>query len=353
MGTPQMFGITDTKGASTISPKPIRVRRSTRPQRLILMGTGPFAVPAFEALREAGHEIALVVTRPAPPVRSRKGPPPSPVRDFAARHGYPLFDPESINTPESIARISAERASLMVVCDYGQILSSDALAATPLGGINLHGSLLPAYRGAAPVQWAVLNGDPIAGVSIIHMTPRLDGGPILAKAQLPVAPGDTSGTLEEKLSILGVEPTIESVELLSGWDRVSEIGTPQDKSLVSRAPRLSKAAGQIDWSQSAVVIDRHVRGMQPWPGAFTDVVTSAGKPPIRIAVRSISIEPLEQPNGTLPGTLIGNQSLWIATGPLEQPGVICIQRLQPAGRNEVSGEEFLRGHRLVPGTKFG
>jgi methionyl-tRNA formyltransferase len=348
-----MFGITDTKGSSTISPKPIRVRRSARPQRLILMGTGPFAVPAFEALREAGHEISLVVTRPAPPVRSRKGPPPSPVRDFAARHGYPIFDPESINTPDSIARISAERASLMVVCDYGQILSSDALAATPLGGINLHGSLLPAYRGAAPVQWAVLNGDPIAGVSIIHMTPRLDGGPILAKAQLSVAPNDTSGTLEQKLSILGVEPTLQSVELLAGWDRVSEIGTPQDKSLVSRAPRLSKVAGQIDWSQSAAVIDRHVRGMQPWPGAFTDVVTNAGKPPIRIAVRSISIESVEPPCDTPPGTLLGSQSLLISTGPVDNPGAICIQRLQPAGRNEVSGEEFLRGHRLVPGFRFG
>lgn len=348
-----MFGITDTKGAPTISTKPLRIRRSARPQRLILMGTGPFAVPAFEALRDAGHEIALVVTRPAPLVRSRKGPPPSPVRDFAMRHGYALFDPDSINTPESIARISAERAALMVVCDYGQILSSDALAATPLGGINLHGSLLPAYRGAAPVQWAVLNGDPIAGVSIIHMTPRLDGGPILAKAQLPVEANDTSGTLEEKLSVLGIEPTLQSVELLAAWDRVTEIGTPQDKSLVSRAPRLSKAAGQIDWNQSAEVIDRHVRGMQPWPGAFTDVVTSAGKPPVRIAVRVLSIESIEPPSGALPGTLIGNQSLLIATGPTDHPGAVCIQRLQPAGRNEVSGEEFLRGHRLVPGFRFG
>ena len=155
-----MFGITDhAKGAATLSTKPVRVRRTTRPQRLILMGTGPFAVPAFEALRDAGHEIALVVTRPAAVVKSRKGPPPSPVRDLAARYGYAVFDPPNINTPDSIAKLSAQRASLLVVCDYGQILSSDALATTPLGGINLHGSLLPAYRGAAPVQWAVLNGN--------------------------------------------------------------------------------------------------------------------------------------------------------------------------------------------------
>ena len=348
-----MYGNSDPKGASAASPKSFRVRRSGRPQRLILMGTGPFAVPAFEALREAGHEIALVVTRPAPIVRSRKGPPPSPVREFALRHQYPLFDPDSINTPESIAKVASERAALMVVCDYGQILSPDALAATPLGGINLHGSLLPAYRGAAPVQWAVLNGDPFAGVSVIHMTPRLDGGPVLATAQIPVDPSDTSGTLEEKLSQLGVEPTLQSVELLAGWDRVSDIGTPQDKSRVSRAPRLSKAAGQIDWNQSAVVIDRHVRGMQPWPGAFTDVHVSEGKAPIRIAIRSLSMEEITPPSNAAPGTLIESQSMMVVTGPSDNPGVVCIRRLQPAGRNEVSGEEFLRGQRLVSGTKLG
>lgn len=352
-----MFGITSqTKGPSPSPAKQVRIRRTSRPQRLILMGTGPFAVPSFDALRQAGHEIALVVTRPAIVVKSRKGPPPSPVRDFAAEHGYPVFDPESINTPESVAKIASQRASLLIVCDYGQILSAEALATTPLGGINLHGSLLPAYRGAAPVQWAVLNGDEVAGVSIIHMTPRLDGGPVLATAQIPIDPTDTSGTLETKLSLLGVEPTMESVEQLASWDLSTPIGEPQDKSKVSRAPRLSKASGQINWSFSAKQIDCHVRGMQPWPGAFTDVHVNDDKPPIRIAVRAVTIDDASPAEGIEPGTLIDDQSLKIATGAPDSStgllGVIRIERLQPAGRNEISGAEFMRGHRLRAGIRL-
>jgi len=350
-----MFGFTDhIKPNQTPAVKPIRIRRASRPQRLILMGTGPFAVPAFDALCEAGHEVALVVTRPAVTNRSRKGPPPSPVRDFAARHSFSLFDPESINTPASVARLADERAALLVVCDYGHILSSDALSTAPLGGINLHGSLLPAYRGAAPVQWAVLNGDAFAGVSIIHMTPRLDGGPVLATAKISIEPKDTSGTLEAKLATLGIEPTLASVELLAQWNGVEVIGKPQDKSLVSRAPRLSKPFGQIDWNRSAVEIDRHIRGMQPWPGAFTDVTISPDREPLRIAVRTATIElGLVVPPSATPGLLLDDHSLRIATGPAASPGVIRIDRLQPAGRNEVTAEEFIRGHRIRSGAKFG
>ena len=128
--------------------------------QLILMGTGPFAVPSFDALLKAGHEVLLVVTKPQPQVKSRKGPPPSPVRTWAEENNLPIYDPSSINEPDAVVRITELAADLMVVCDYGHILKPDALAATKLGGINLHGSLLPAYRGAAPVQRALLSGDP-------------------------------------------------------------------------------------------------------------------------------------------------------------------------------------------------
>jgi len=350
-----MFGITNafSKVASASPLKASRVLRTGRPQRLILMGTGPFAVPSFDALRQAGHEIALVVTRPAIVVKSRKGAPTSPVREFAAANGYDIFDPESINTPDAIAMLAAKRASLLIVCDYGQILSSDALATTPLGGINLHGSLLPAYRGAAPVQWAVLNGDAIAGVSVIHMTPRLDGGPVLATAEIPVDPADTSGSLESKLSMLGVEPTLSSVELLALWDLKSSIGTQQDKSKVSRAPRLNKASGHIDWTHSASEIDCHVRGMQPWPGSFADIHIGDDKPPIRISVRKVSVLDSQASPESPPGTLIGDRFLDVCTGPIESPGILRIDRLQPAGRNEISGDEFIRGYRLKSGIRFG
>jgi methionyl-tRNA formyltransferase len=326
--------------------------------KLILMGTGPFAVPAFEALHAAGHHIPLVVTRPPREVRSRSGPPPSPVRQFAESLGIEVYDPPSINTAPALEKLQSIDADLLVVCDFGQILSSEALSQARLGGINLHGSLLPAYRGAAPVQWAVLSGDATTGVSVIHMTPRLDGGPILATSTTPIRPDETAGQLEERLAQLGVEPTLASVEMLAAWDGHSPIGEPQDPSRVSRAPRLDKNQGRIDWQWSAEKIDCHVRGMQPWPGAFTEVTVSPSRPPIRIAVKAVSVLPEHSSptesasfrgSDTQPGSLLSDSALQIATG----RGIIRIHRLQVAGKSEVSAEEFLRGHRLAVGTRFG
>jgi methionyl-tRNA formyltransferase len=322
---------------------------------LILMGTGPFAVPAFEALCDAGHQIPLVITRPQRAVRSRSGPPPSPVREFARRRGLSVDDPQSINAPEAIQKLATIGADLLVVCDYGQILSDEALSQGRLGGINLHGSLLPAYRGAAPVQWAILQGEKVTGVSVIHMTPRLDGGPILASAATPIDQAETAGQLEHRLAQLGVAPTLAAVGLLARWDGSSPIGQPQDASTVSRAPRLSKASGRIDWRWPAEKIDRHVRGMQPWPGAFTEVQVWPSRPPLRLAIIQVRIvaqaEPASaaQQAGAAPGTLLSDAALQVATG----QGVIQIDRLQVAGKNEVSGEQFLRGYRLAAGTLLG
>ena len=312
--------------------------------KLILMGTGPFAVPAFEALRENGHDIRMVVTRPQPPVKSRRGPPPSPVRDWAQSNDLAVYDPLSINEPDAIDRIGQEQADLLVVCDYGQILKPDALANGKLGGINLHGSLLPAYRGAAPVQWSLLNGDPVTGVSVIHMTPRLDGGPVLCVRETPIGDDETAGELETRLSLLGVAATIEAVELLQAWDGQSDIGTAQDASKVSKAPRLKKADGEIDWARPAQEIDFHVRGMNPWPIAFTHYQPRANKPPLRLAVKSITLtDQASHPH--LPGEIVigteddGTQ-VRIATG--DQFIELCV--VQPAGKKEMPGKRFFNGH---------
>jgi len=310
--------------------------------KLILMGTGPFAVPSFEALRAAGHAIALVVTRPQPPVKSRKGPPPSPVRDWGNEHGFPIFDPTNINDPESVARLQDLGSDLLMVCDYGQILKPAALESSKLGGINLHGSLLPKYRGAAPVQWALISGEELTGVSVIHMTPRLDGGPVLTTRQTSIGDDETAGELEQRLSLIGVNATIEAVDSLAGWDGVSQIGQMQDKSQATKAPRLKKSDGLIDWGQTARQIDCHVRGMQPWPVAFTQVVVSEDKPPLRLAIKMIFVLDNAVKNAT-PGQIVSgekNEGLMVASS----DRLIRIERLQPAGKKEMSGIDFLRGH---------
>ncbi len=324
-----------------------------RTQRIVLMGTGPFAVPAFAAIVDAGHDVPLVITRPPVQASSRSGQPPTPVRDFAQSRGIRFESPDSINTDAARELLQSVAPELLVVCDYGQILSSETLAVSVRGGINLHGSLLPKYRGAAPVQWAVLSGDAVAGVSVIHMTPKLDGGPILATAQIPIAADDTSGSLEVKLSNLGIQPVLQSIDLLSQWDGESVIGQLQDKSLVSKAPRLNKAMGRIDWNWSATRIDCHVRGMQPWPGAYTELELGNGKPPLRIAIKSVRRvdERGDDPLGNA-GTVCDDKQLWLAVGPEANREVIAIERLQPAGRNEVSGAEFMRGYRVARGMQF-
>jgi methionyl-tRNA formyltransferase len=261
----------------------------------------------------------------------------------------PIAAPESINDPGAVGHLADQNADLLVVCDFGQILSRDALATARVGGINLHGSLLPAYRGAAPVQRAMLSGDHVTGVSVIHMTPRLDGGPILTTRQTEIDDSETAGELEKRLAQLGVEATLEAVAKLEAWDGRSEIGRPQDPARVSKAPRLSKAEGEIDWSQTSRKIDCHVRAMQPWPVAFTHVRADHGKPPLRIGIKEV--QPVEIPKSgeaPRPGTITSGEGLCVATG----DGAVRIVRLQPAGRREMAAEEFMRGHQLTPGTAF-
>mgnify|MGYP001824723020 CR=1 FL=1 len=311
------------------------------------MGTGPFAVPSFEAIRASNHEIVAVVTKPEPPVKSRKGPPPAPVRSWAIEHGLPLMEPVSVNDPDAIERLVAMSADLLVVCDYGQILKPAALASSKLGGINLHGSLLPAYRGAAPVQRALLSGDAETGISVIHMTPKLDGGPILRFKRTAINDQETSGQLEERLSLMGVELVLQSIDDLSKWDGSSAIGDSQDATLATKAQRLKKGEAEINWNRTRKEIDCHVRGMQPWPVAFSQIEVRKNKPLLRVAILSVSPAP-DSISDLSPGEITGGKELVVATA----DGALKIERLRPAGKREMTGEEFLRGYQLNRGTSF-
>ena len=246
------------------------------------MGTGPFAVPTFEWLIDSPHEVLGLITRPTRPSRGRQGPPPNPMRSTAESHGVEVYAPESINEPTSIELLKQFDADLFVVCDYGQILSREALATAKLGGINLHGSLLPKYRGAAPINWAMLAGDTEVGITVIHMTAKLDGGPALAKRSIELNDDDTAVEAEEKLSRIGVEAVADSIDQLSEWDGARPIGELQDPALATRAPRLSKRDGLIDWSHSAVEIRNRLKALQPWPGVYTN--WHGKKHPLRLIV---------------------------------------------------------------------
>ena len=207
-----------------------------------------------------------MVTGPLRWHRGNEIAPASRLREIAGRHETPLLDPEDVNAPPWPARLAAYEADLLVVCDFGQILLPDTLAAARRGGINLHASLLPKYRGAAPINWAIYNGDRETGVTVIHMTPQLDAGPCIAQARTEILPDETTGQLETRLADMGAALVQQAIRDLQAG-RVEAL--PQDAALASRAPRLKKTDGLIDWSRPAEAIRNHVRAMDPWPKTYT------------------------------------------------------------------------------------
>ncbi len=315
------------------------------PLRLVMMGTGPFAAPTFRALLRSRHVLTLLVTQPPREAPGRKAPPSSPLRVIATEHGTPIYDPESINTPAAREELARHNPDLLIVADYGQILKPETLAVARLGGINLHGSLLPKYRGAAPINWAIYNGERETGVTVIHMTPQIDAGPCLAQAATTIDPDENAVELETRLAELGAPLLVQTIEaLLSG--RTTSI--PQDKSLTTKAPRLKKSDGQIDWNRSAQAIKDQVRALEPWPKTFTHWTRPGGSEPVRLILGRIAV--LDETSAARSGAVVRSQGqeLAVATG----RGLIKIEQIQPAGKRMLSAEEFLRGYPLVEGEQL-
>jgi methionyl-tRNA formyltransferase len=325
--------------------------------RIVLMGNGPFAVPSFDAIYASARDIACVVARPAAPSQG-KGPCESPVIVWARQRGLAVHTPISINDIETVSWLTSLHADLLVVCDYGQILKPEALSATRLGGINLHGSLLPRHRGAAPVQWSVLAGDVFAGVSVIHMTPGLDAGPILTSATTRIHMGEDAGELEVRLSQLGIEPTLRAIEMLELDNQ--PVSSPQDRSYATRAPRLKKSDGEIHWNYPVRWLDRQLRGLQPWPGVFTHLELPDGKSLRVIVHRATPIESAEVSKfGEVGGLLLPADGASInlswsdqAVGVIARDGVMALESVQPSGKRAMSGAEFMRGYARHSGVRF-
>ena len=223
--------------------------------RLIMMGTGPFAAPTFRTLYDSPHEMAALVTAPARSHRGQKVPPPSELREIAARHNTPILDPEDANAADGAGPAGGVAADLLVVCDYGQILAPKTLAAARCGGVNLHASLLPKYRGAAPIQWAIYHGETETGVTVIHMTPQLDAGPCVAQLRVAILPEETAGQLEPRLADAGAELIRRVVDDFQ-LGRIAPL--PQDPALASKAPRLKKTDGLVDWNRPAEAIRNQI-----------------------------------------------------------------------------------------------
>ncbi|MCI1655832.1 MAG: methionyl-tRNA formyltransferase [Lachnospiraceae bacterium] len=309
---------------------------------VIFMGTPDFAVPCLEYLIAEGHQISLAVTQPDKPKGRGRHMQYPPVKEAALAHGIPIFQPKRIRDPESIASLKQYPADVIVVVAFGQILPEEVLQYPKYGCVNVHGSLLPKYRGAAPIQWAVINGDPVSGVTTMQMDAGLDTGDILLKQEVPLAPDETGGSLFDKLSQTGARLCAETLTALAAG---TVTPVPQDESLATHTSLIRKSDGAIDFSASARSVECLIRGMNPWPSAYT---RCHGKTLKIWKAAVVSGEPeKEVPPGTV--TEVRKNSFLVSTG----QGRLEVLEVQLEGKKRMDAGAFLRGNHLAVGDILG
>lgn len=327
--------------------------------RIVFMGTPHSAAASLQTLLEGPHEVVGAVTQPDRPSGRGQATMPSPVRRIAEAHGIPVLTPLKMKDPVLLERLRGWRPDLMAVVAYGRILPQTLLDLAPLGCVNVHYSLLPRHRGAAPMQWAILQGERVTGVTTMQLVAEMDAGPVLLAEEVVMEPGDTVTTLEARLVPLGARLLVETV---AGLERGSLTPRPQDPAAATFAPMLRKEDGLIDWSRPAAEIERRIRAFTPWPSAFT---WWQGK---RIKVHGATVVSEERADAKpaettdagspafpahrreTPGTVsgVGADGIRVATG----DGALLLTELQLEGRKRMPAEAFLRGAGFRQGMRF-
>lgn len=309
--------------------------------KVVFLGTGEFAVPTLQALHRASHQVSLVVSQPDRPQGRGLTLRPTPIKAAALALGLPVFQPEKLRLEPG--PVIAEAAEALVVVAYGQILRDNILGCAPLGAINVHASLLPKYRGAAPIQWAIANGETRTGVTTMQLDRGMDTGPILLQKECAISPDDTSATLEPRLAAMGADLLIETLDRLA---RGTLAPIAQDESLATRAPLITKGDGAVHFGRNAIDIANRLRGFSPWPGVQ-----------FRHEGRAIKILEAEAaatgrtdagPAGVILG--ISREGLEVACG---EGSTLRLRRVQPESRGPVSAFDFANGAKLRPGAILG
>lgn len=303
------------------------------------MGTPPTAAATLEQLLQGPDRIVGVVTQPDRPAGRGQKTAPSPVRRVAETHGIPAVAPEKIRDPQFLDTLRNWHPEIIVVVAYGRILPKTILELAPHGCLNVHYSLLPKYRGAAPAAWTIINGDPKTGVTTMRLVEKMDAGPVYLQESITVAPDETSGSLQTKLTPIGSRLLLETIRQLKEG-ALQPRG--QDESAVTFAPMLKKEDGLIDWNQSAVAIERRVRGLDPWPGAYTHIGNKLLK------VHRAKVLPADGKGN--PGEVVRADAggFWVATG----AGIIGLEEVQLENKRRLPGAEFIKGARMRTGDRF-
>lgn len=320
--------------------------------RVVFMGTPDFAVGALEAILQAGHQVAAVVTQPDKPKGRGKEIQMTPVKACAVSHGIPVFQPVKVKEKEAVETLREYNADIFVVAAFGQILSEEILSMPKYGCVNIHASLLPRYRGAGPIQWAIINGEEKSGVTIMQMDKGLDTGDMLLKEEVAIEPKETGDSLHDKLAEAGARLIVEALAKLERGELVPE---KQKEEESCYAKRLQKSMGRIDWQQSAKKLDCLIRGLLSWPGAYTvlrgknlkiwevEAIEEPGNVPEGMALP-------EELSHAMPGIVVGveREAFYVKTG----EGILKILAVQPEGKKRMPVREFLLGYQVKAGEQL-
>jgi len=307
--------------------------------RLAFLGTPAFAVPTLERIVETGHQVLAVLTQPDRPRGRGQNTAASPIKETAIRLALPVYQPERVRRPEAVEYLRALALDAMVVVGYGQIIPQSVIDLAPLGIINVHASLLPKYRGAGPIQWAIVNGETRTGVTTMRIDAGLDTGDMLLKAETDISPEETALELGARLSVMGADLLVDT---LAGLAAGNITPRPQDSSQATYAPLLKKEDGQIDWAQPASAIHNRVRGLQPWPGAFTAFRGQT----LHIWKASVGVVSAAS---AAPGRIVSLRPPLVACG----EGMLELGEVQLEGRKRMSATDFANGQRLTENEVLG
>lgn len=308
--------------------------------KVVFMGTPEFSVGTLESLIENGHEVLAVVTQPDKPKGRGKAMAFPPVKEAALKHNIQIFQPRRVREPEFIEVLRNLNPDVIVVVAFGQILPKEILELPKYGCLNVHASLLPKYRGAAPIQWAVIDGEKESGVTTMRMDEGLDTGDMIMKTVVPIDKDETGGSLHDKLAVAGAKLCVET---LKKYEDNSVVYEKQDDSLSNYAKILDKSMGDIDWNKSAIEIERLIRGLNPWPSAYSKLNNKT----LKIWKANV----IDKDSSCEPGEIVslGKDYLHVQTG----KGLLSITELQLEGKKRMNVEDFLRGVKLEEGTKLG
>ena len=333
--------------------------------RIVFLGSGEFAVPTLRWLTQSEHEVSLVVTQPARPSGRGRIPTPTPVANFAQAAGWQVLEVENVNEPAVVSRLRSMEARLGLVIAFGQKLGSDVLAVTPTGFINLHASLLPQYRGAAPINWAMMRGEEKTGCTMFRIVGRMDAGPILTQRWTFVKAEETAGELHDRLAGIGVDAVRAALELFQ--DGAIPAGEPQDDTLATLAPKLKKSDGFLWFDGPVRDVVNHIRGVTPWPGASAVYRNQAGKEegvlltrvrPIPVvdserepsavgeSITRVRRSPIPESSGVGPGEI--DERLFVAS----RDGFLEILEIKPSSGRVMSWPDFVNGRHVTPGDRF-